>query len=550
MRKKKIFLSGLVILFGLFLLGVWGLFFAGKLSILADFVSPDQEVTTSDKQVVKIVSPTPQEVVENGFNSGKDKINVVLDINGLSISETVNQPIDMVAVLDYTKSMNSPAPAGSKCLSDTEDGTKLDCAKKAFGTLVNSFVANNANRIDANELRLGLVTFNANFEGSAQNACSDPTGGIKTWNLTKQVDNSLVTVDLPTGIKNLGTCWGTNTGRAMQRAAEIFAAAKESDSARYERSKKVVILMTDGELNVGIDPTNNNAFNPFKVNDISIYTIGFGLADDPNQVVVDGIPPLNFTDEGSFDNYLWCSDSAENLVTKTINGKIFKYCLAKTNNEPNPKGLRLNALPMEAGGKYFYAPDSSTLNQSFEEVFAAVALTRQTAIEINENFDANYSYVDNSLTVSGPRGDLDLVSEEDFFKDNVGVDKYFFKVEPGSMKVWISKGSAVNGEKIKVAFDLNANITDVDSSIDVASNVKWGDIDKVSKNILDKGRLAQEDLPQYIYNLKVINPNNPNVPSSWSGPLLQTGVSVILLLIISIALVAAIAYILALIKEK
>jgi hypothetical protein len=47
MKRQKIFLSSLVVVFCLGLLGVWGLFFAGKMNILADIVGTSNQSTTA-----------------------------------------------------------------------------------------------------------------------------------------------------------------------------------------------------------------------------------------------------------------------------------------------------------------------------------------------------------------------------------------------------------------------------------------------------------------------------------------------------------------------
>jgi hypothetical protein len=532
MKRTKIFLASLVVVLGLGLIGVWGLFFAGKLNILADLVSPQSTTTKTGVNVTKIVSPTPQQVVDNGFNSATDTIKVNLDINGLSQDQMIDKPLDMVAVLDFTDSMSYKI--------GNSQTTKIAALKSTFTNLTNLFAQKNVGRAADKSLQLGVVAYNG--EMTAINNLH-----------TKAFDLTTDYAALNTDVQGLTLGLNTNMGEGLQAGRDLFVNLKTANPDRYNNSVKVVILLSDGMHNTGIDPTADSVLNYFRQNNLPIYTIGFGTYISPDPTKPEDV--VDAASDMSDKSKLWCKDkSAPYLVTiPALSGDLHRYyCLAKDLFNPGSHqlGYRLNALAIETRSQYFNAPDAATLDQAFQNIFKDTVLTKKSSIEVNENFDAGYSFVTDSLIVSGPRGALTAASNaENFFTDNVGLDKYFVQSDTGGIKIWVSKGTANNGEKITASFNLKSNLTDQDSCIDKTSNVKWGDIDTASKSILDSGKLAQEDLPQYCYNLKVVSPNNPSQENLIS-PLLATGVNILMLAIISIVLIAAIFYILALIKEK
>ena len=520
MKRKKIFLATLAVVLSLGLIGVWGLFFAGKLSISADLSTPATNLVT------KTVLPTPKEVVGNNSLANTD-IKVDLDIQGLGEDVITNQAIEMVAVLDFTNSMNDK-------ISGTET-TKIAALKETFNNLADLFAEKNEGRSAEKGLYLGAVTYNTTAAGTA-----NETDQIRKFDLTTDYDS------LKNNIKDLTADGNTDMGVAMQNAQSLF----ENANLTLDNPKLITILISDGMHNFGIDPTNDNVLNWYRANDVPIYTVGFGQYTGVTDVEDRVDAALDMSDKSD----LWCKDkSAPYLVTlPALPGDLPRYyCLAKDINNPGAHklGYRLNALAIETKGQYFYAPDAATLTAAFDKIFQNVTRTT-SAISVVEKFDANYTFDANqTLTVTGPRGALTKVASMDALN---ALDQYFVKTAENQVTFIISKGTAVKDQVIKIGFNLGAKITDQDTCIDKESYVRWGEtFDYETFNVTDADKLHQETLPQYCYNLKTLSPNNPpENPTTPASPLLQTGVNILMLAIISIVLIAAIFYILALIKEK
>jgi hypothetical protein len=533
------------------LIGAWVLFFTGKLSILADLVSPPPQIPPEEKLVKKTVSPTPTDVVKNGFDSSKDRIRVDLEIPGLSEDITIINPANIALVADVSGSMNREDGSGTK---------KIEGVKKALKNMVAWVTEQNSLRPEDKQIKLSLVIYTTAIEEDAKTVFNfnnknfgSPNDSCGRYDLCDSLYGAINAL-YPNG--------STPIGKGLQKVISNFEALKSSDSSS-NNAVNVVILYTDGRHNNDIDPTHNSVLNYFRNNKIPIFTIGYGTNSTTDQI--DGAPPQTVT-KADLDNIC----GSDNVVSKEIAGKTVYYCLVRggvasphrnctgfwnmTNDNPWPNcvTLRLNALAYETGGNYYYSPDAEKLNTDLLDILKSITLTKTSAIEISENFDANYSYVDNSLVVSGPRGALTLVPKaDDFFTDEVEVDKYFMQKTENGFKIWISSGTVLKDEKLKVSFELKANIGDKDTCIDKQSYVKWGAIDLNTRAISDESKVGQEYLSTYCYNLKSVSQSNPPAPQQTQpNLLLQTGTRIIVLFIISIVLIVSIIYIVALLKEE
>lgn len=67
---------------------------------------------------------------------------------------------------------------------------------------------------------------------------------------------------------------GTAIGDALLMAQTLFQPSLGQSKQEYEKRKKVVILLTDGEANKGIDP--KIAVKSLAKQGIIVYTIGIG----------------------------------------------------------------------------------------------------------------------------------------------------------------------------------------------------------------------------------------------------------------------------------
>ncbi len=142
---------------------------------------------------------------------------------------------------------------------------------------------------------------------------------------------------------------GTAIGDAIVAAINRF---KNTDGRT-----KVMILLTDGEANVGVDPLF--AAEHARSNGIKIYTIGLGKKE--------GAPIAVGTKNG------------KKVYARNADGSLFK---TKFDEET------LQNIAQVSGGKYFYANDNDSLQKSFETINALekTEYEAETSITTEDHF--------------------------------------------------------------------------------------------------------------------------------------------------------------------
>ena len=221
-------------------------------------------------------------------------------------------------------------------------------------------------------------------------------------------------------------------------------------------------------------------------------------------------------------------------------------------------GCKLAALGDEETGRVSLTSNSDPFRVHIKDngsgpadySFELYCLTSSSqAMEISESYDSNYSFDKNQeISIQGPEGNLFLADDINQLDEP---NRYFVQKQENTVKFLISQGTINAGEQLNLSFYLGANVSTSDTCIDKNSYVKWGQFDLETAAVSGDG-VDKEDLPKYCYNLTSVSSQNPQPTSgvsSLGGSLLQTGISILLLLIITLVLVASVLYIIALAKE-
>lgn len=201
--------------------------------------------------------------------------------------------IDIVFLLDISLSMQA---------GDIEP-TRLDALKEITKEFLKKTVSD----------RVGIVVFAGD-----------------TFIQTPLTDDSEIVINLVDGISaqsiNQYTSGGTAVGNALLQATEILR------RFRMEKRDQVIILISDGESNLGIAPLT--ALKYMISHDIRLYCIGVG-SDVPARVYLNGITLKN--EDGS--DYM-----------------------------AGFNGDELKSLAGNSGGLYFRAGDSNAVRNIFENI--------------------------------------------------------------------------------------------------------------------------------------------------------------------------------------
>lgn len=365
---------------------------------------------------------------------------------------------------------------------------------------------------------------------------------------------------------------------------------KNNEPDRYQKSKKVVFLFGPGTNNGNIEPTTDLVLDFYRNENITINTIcnsgsscdGYpprinSLADMTQYV---GRAPFTQTycvvnPLGGPKEYAGGKDMGyqkQCLVAK-FPGRTEKYCNYDFINESDVKGAdlycivegsrdthryctdpitsfarRLNGLADETEGDYYYNLNSAGLNNILQPIFSIpnspssnINGSEGAAIEIKEYFDDNFSLVDESLSVKGPRGDLTRIDNiQDFMSPNTLRDRFFVYRTTNFLHILVSPGTVVLGDitNLVVNFNLKANRHSDQACIDNSgSEVRWGDFtwgegsdpynpatDKILNPILTKPLQ-----PRYCYNIPSVVSANQGDVYFQTNPIfdLETSVAVV-----------------------
>jgi len=439
LRKRKVFLLSAASFLSLALVLLWVVFLSGRFSILADLVVPGSPTTQNTSNVVKTVSPTPQEVKNSG-SVVDNKIKVSLAING-SASPSVHYQatVDGNANIDFSGSTVTVTDADYEGVSDEKiSGDLTGCKLAALG-----------------DEETGRVSLTSN---------SDP---------------------FRVHIKDNGS------GPADYSFDLYCVAQTSASSISYQAT-------VDGNANI----------------DFSGSTATVADAD------YEGVSDEKISGDLTGCKLAALGDEETGRVSLTSNSDPFRVHIKDNGSGPADYSFELYCLTSSS-----------------------------QAMEISESYDSNYSFDKNQeISIQGPEGNLFLADDINQLDEP---NRYFVQKQENTVKFLISQGTINAGEQLNLSFYLGANVSTSDTCIDKNSYVKWGQFDLETAAVSGDG-VDKEDLPKYCYNLTSVSSQNPQPTSgvsSLGGSLLQTGISILLLLIITLVLVASVLYIIALAKE-
>ncbi|MDD2907528.1 MAG: VWA domain-containing protein [Candidatus Gracilibacteria bacterium] len=234
-------------------------------------------------------------------------------------TKTKKSGIDIVLALDISYSMNATDLAPNR----------IEAAKKVITDFISKQETN----------RVGLVVF-----------AGKPFTSIPLtfdYNILKETISNLKTDNIN---QNLSLA-GTAIGDAILMSETLFENKDDKNIDTTKDREKVIILLTDGDANTGVDP--QLAAKNSKEENIKIYTIGIGSPEGGTIVYNTGpfqqvsqVPPLN--------------GEALQSISKTTSGEFFK----------------------------------ATDNRVFEEIFKKLESLDKKEIEVETKniYNSNYTY--------------------------------------------------------------------------------------------------------------------------------------------------------------
>jgi len=206
--------------------------------------------------------------------------------------------IDIIIVLDVSESM----------LAEDLEPNRIEAAKES----IEAFLEN------IKDDRLGIVVF------SGQPFTQSPL--TFDHNILKEYLERISTKSINQNVRGLG---GTAIGDAILSAVNRFK--------KSEDRSKVLILLTDGDANTGVDPVI--AAKKAQAENIKLYAVGIGK---------EGGAPLPTTDMFGRKNY-----------ARNRDGSMY---MATFNEEA------LKKIADAGDGKYFRAGDNNSFNKALEEI--------------------------------------------------------------------------------------------------------------------------------------------------------------------------------------
>jgi len=226
--------------------------------------------------------------------------------------------IDIIIAIDVSQSM----------LAEDLKPNRIEAAKLTLEKFVDNL----------NDDRLGIIVF------SGQAFTQSPL--TFDYNILREYINNISTNSIN---KNAIGLSGTAIGDAILSAINRFK--------KSEDRTKVLVVITDGDANTGIDPVI--AAKKAKENDIKLYTVGIGKS---------GGAPLPITDINGKKTY-----------AKNLDGSKFMT----TFNED-----ALKNIANVADGQYFRVSDNKSFNKVMSEInsFKKKDIKINTTIEYTENF--------------------------------------------------------------------------------------------------------------------------------------------------------------------
>lgn len=216
----------------------------------------------------------------------------------LSISNESGEGIDIFLAIDVSESM----------LAEDLKPNRMEAAKKVLSSFVEELTGN----------RVGIIIFSG--KPFTQSPLTFDT------NILQEYMKTITTDSIEQRYSGLG---GTAIGDALLSAVKKFG--------DEENRSKVIILLTDGDANVGADP--KIAAQYAHENNVRIYTIGIGTKEGA---------PLPYRD--AFGQKQYIRDPSGNLAMSKFNE------------------ASLRSIAETADGQYFRADSDQSLSSILEEI--------------------------------------------------------------------------------------------------------------------------------------------------------------------------------------
>ena len=222
-------------------------------------------------------------------------------VNSFTTQETEKNGIDIVFLLDISKSM----------LAEDITPNRIEAAKKVISDFVGKLVSD----------RVGIILF-----------AGKPFASVPLtfdYSATKDMLSEATTDSVNQTIPGLS---GTAIGDGILSATDMLERASQASQKRT----KTIILLTDGEANVGVDPALATKYAA--EHHIRIYTVGIGKTEGT---------PLYITNPQTGEKQYFTDQTGKPIIA-TIDEKSLQNIAAST------------------GGNMYLASDSAHLQQIFE----------------------------------------------------------------------------------------------------------------------------------------------------------------------------------------
>lgn len=319
---------------------------------------------------------------------------------------------------------------------------RIDVAmENAVTNFIDTVATENVGKEQADQHRVSIVNYAANA-----GAYSTGYGYNRTYfEYCTQGTNA---DNLKSYVNNLDYNGGTYADEGMELAEDIMNGTNNRGEGARSDAKKVVIFFTDGMPGGGgrvendvAGPAVNTAYN-MKQSDTSIYTVGVFQGADPSDLTGQG----NTThDANYFMNAMSSNYPAAQMTSTSGRNDFSESC---------------NLGEAAEGEFYFAASDAESLNNIFQSIYDDFGSGATSPIESNDNIGGEpVGY----LTFTDTLGDYTEVKN---FKSIVFAGEEFTQVsatdsEDGSTTTYVFQGTVDNGNADGVVYPGSHNLSDI-----------------------------------------------------------------------------------------
>lgn len=384
-----------------------------------------------------------RESIEKGDSDFLVSLSALSSTSNLKTTTYVQQPLDIVLVLDTSSSMNDSMTGG--WFSDS----RLTVLKNAVGNFIDSTADANRDIADeADQHRISVITF------------SD--GASTRINLTAV--NNRTAQQLKNTVNGIRASGNTYPDAGFEEAADQF------ESHSRENAKKVVIFFTDGvpagdgisDFEGGIAANAVNAAHALKQNGTTIYSIGVFSGADPDDTRSDFNAYMNAV-----------SSKYPNATAEGENGEDHWWGYEGGSFEVTWNG-------QSQGDYYKTASDADELNTVFDEIFQELPDDVVSGSPIEEETHegalspGNLTFSDqlgNYMEVTGTGAGTDrmqLVYGDTIYTSNP-------KTTEGNVDTYTFTGEVAGNEVYK-----SANLSDLTVKVTRSTDPATGDLVEVT----------------------------------------------------------------------